>query len=700
MTLAPGARLGPYEILSPLDLPGLGEVYRARDHDEKRDVAFRVIRTDFGANPERLHRFQQDVNAALNLTHANILTVYTVGTDGEAAYVVSEPIEGRTLRQVLRGGALPVGTVIKYAAQIAQALAAAHHKGVIHRDLKPENILITPGERVKVTGFGLASVTQNESALVGLRGASDSIVLGSPGYISPEQARGQTPDQRSDMFIFGAIVYEMLSGNRAFSGATPVETMTAVLREDPPPLSVQDVPPVVHRIVDLSLKKNPGARLPAEDAVAGLQGFWSQPVAAPESMPVPATPSRRGRGIWIAAAVIALGVMGIWLLRGSDSGPTQDAATSAVARPETTTSTEAPTTIPPVSAPVVQPEIAPPVARPTPPPPAPRPGAATASAARPAPTPRPTPPAASTPRTPVAPERSATLPRVPSPPARPADGGRRESQLVWFDLEGKEIGRIGKPADYGDISLSPDGKRVAVSLREAGSATADIWVFDVGSGTGARLTTDPADEIAPLWSEDGARILFSSSAKGSYDIYERSASASGEQVVLVEAPGDQIAYGWSPNGRYLIYQTNQPKVVAGGNLDLWARPLPTGRAFAYLRTVHAASRATAAPEGDWISYTSLENGREDVYLAQFPRYKGRRRISPRGGSWSRWGPRGNELFYLGADNRLMVVPLMRDGQNLETGTARPLFEARAKTNRGFAYDVSRDGRVLINLVEE
>ena len=188
VTFTPGTRLGPYEILSARDLPGLGGVYDARDHDQQRNVAFRVLRADFAANPDRLRRFEQDAHAAAQLANPNILTVHDVGTDAQAAYVVSEPMEGRTLREVLDGGALPIGTAIPYAVQIAQGLAAAHEKGIVHQDLKPENVLIGPGGGVKIVGFGLAAATQSELAL------GSGVPLGALGYMSPEQVRGEPVD--------------------------------------------------------------------------------------------------------------------------------------------------------------------------------------------------------------------------------------------------------------------------------------------------------------------------------------------------------------------------------------------------------------------------------------------------------------------------------------------------------------------------
>ena len=395
VTFTPGTRLGPYEILSARDLPGLGEVYDARDHDQQRNIAFRVLRADFAASPDRVRRFEQDAYAAVQLAHPNILTVHDVGTDAQAAYVASEPMEGRTLREVLDGGALPTGTAIPYAVQVAQGLAAAHEKGIVHQDLKPENVLIGSDGSVKIVGFGLAAATQSESA------PGRGVPLGEPGYVSPEQVRGDPVDQGSDMFAFGAIFYEMLTGTRAFTGSTPLDTMTAVLQSNPPMPSASDLPPVVTRIVELSLKKSPGSRLSAGDAMIGLQGFWSQPVA-PDTGEAPERPRNTGRFVRSAVALGAIALaalVGPWLLRVA-----RPARTPAPTAPASSTSAPSSTPTPPAATPpaATPPPAPPPAAAPVPtPPPAPPPATA------PVPTPPPPGPAA---RTPSAPARAATGP--------------------------------------------------------------------------------------------------------------------------------------------------------------------------------------------------------------------------------------------------------------------------------------------------
>ena len=237
MTLTAGTKLGPYEILSPLGAGGMGEVYRARDPRLGREVAIKVLPASFSSDADRLRRFEQEAKAASALNHPNIVTLHDIGTntsDG-APYVVTELLEGETLRARLATGALSPRKATEYAIQIAQGLAAAHDKGIVHRDLKPENLFVTEDGRVKILDFGLAKLIQPESSAgqqtsipTASLGTEPGVVMGTVGYMSPEQVKGQSADHRSDIFSFGAILYEMLSGRRAFRGDSAVETMSAI----------------------------------------------------------------------------------------------------------------------------------------------------------------------------------------------------------------------------------------------------------------------------------------------------------------------------------------------------------------------------------------------------------------------------------------------------------------------------------------
>src|ERR1019366_2280963 len=219
MALDTGVKLGPYELASSIGAGGMGEVYRAHDSRLGRDVAVKVIPASLASDASRVSRFQQEARAAAALNHPNILAVYDIGTHDQCPYIVSELLEGQSLRDRLRDGPLPIRKVIDYSLQIARGLAAAHDRGIVHRDLKPDNIFITKDGRVKILDFGLAKLTRPET---GTEDQTNTVVsdpgtvLGTVGYMSPEQVRGKEVDARSDLFSFGAVLYEMISGKRAF----------------------------------------------------------------------------------------------------------------------------------------------------------------------------------------------------------------------------------------------------------------------------------------------------------------------------------------------------------------------------------------------------------------------------------------------------------------------------------------------------
>src|SRR5262249_9201274 len=264
MSLTSGTRLGPYEIVSPLGAGGMGEVYRAHDSRLGREVAVKVLPPGFSVDTERLRRFEQEARAAGALNHPNILGVYDIGTHDGAPYVVSELLDGETLRARIGDSPLPQRKAVDYATQIAKGLAAAHERGIVHRDLKPDNLFVTRDGRVKILDFGLAKIGDppaGDSETVLAKPAPQTSAgarLGTVGYMSPEQVRGQKVDHRSDIFSFGVVLYEMLTGRRAFHGDSAVETMNAILTEDPKPANGgPPLPPRLDRIVLHCLEKSP-----------------------------------------------------------------------------------------------------------------------------------------------------------------------------------------------------------------------------------------------------------------------------------------------------------------------------------------------------------------------------------------------------------------------------------------------------------
>jgi serine/threonine protein kinase len=316
MPLSAGTRLGPYEILSAIGAGGMGEVYRARDGRLNRDVAVKVLPAAFSADPERLQRFEQEARAAAALNHPNLLAVYDLGTHDGSPYIVSELLEGAPLSERV-ASALPMRKAVDYAIQIARGLAAAHEKGIVHRDLKPANIFITADGRAKILDFGLAKLTERDAAAGATLAPTTppatlpGVVLGTIGYMSPEQVRGLTADHRSDLFAFGAVLYEMLSGQRAFTDDTTADTMTAILKEDPPDLPVADrkIPPALARIVDRCLEKSPASRFQsAGDLAFALDALSSSsPSGAADAMTAAAAaPKTRDKTAWTLVAALAL----------------------------------------------------------------------------------------------------------------------------------------------------------------------------------------------------------------------------------------------------------------------------------------------------------------------------------------------------------------------------------------------------------
>src|SRR5262249_28989073 len=267
MALSSGVRLGPYEIQAPLGAGGMGEVYRARDTRLGREVAVKILPESFARDPDRLYRFEQETRAVATLNHPNILAIYDVGQHESVPFLVAELLEGESLRQPLDRGSLQQRMTIEYGVQIAQGLAAAHEKGIVHRDLKPENLFVTKDGRVKILDFGLAKVAAqasseyNEPTLTEANTAA-GVVVGTTSYMAPEQVRGEAPDPRTDLLAFGSVMYEMLTGRRAFRRDTPAETMTAILREDPAEVSdpAHRIPPTLEKIVRRCLEKNPRQR--------------------------------------------------------------------------------------------------------------------------------------------------------------------------------------------------------------------------------------------------------------------------------------------------------------------------------------------------------------------------------------------------------------------------------------------------------
>jgi serine/threonine protein kinase len=305
----------------------MGEVYRAHDLLLKREIAVKILPDSYSSDSERLRRFQQEAEAAAALNHPNILTVHQVGRQDNISYIVTELLQGETLREKLQRGPLPVGTAIDYAVQIARGLDTAHEKGIVHRDLKPENLFVTKDGRVKILDFGLAKLTQPQSnsaatTQAAVQDTTPGAVMGTVGYMSPEQVRGQAADARSDIFAFGAVLFEMLTGNHAFHGTTYADTVSAVLNQDPPVSQLTaNQPPGLQRIIRRCLQKEPEQRFhSAADLAFAIEALSDVPSGIQPSAPIRDSHSLRWVKWGVAAAVVLAAVsIGWYRLRSSST---------------------------------------------------------------------------------------------------------------------------------------------------------------------------------------------------------------------------------------------------------------------------------------------------------------------------------------------------------------------------------------------
>ncbi len=275
--LAAGTRLGPYEVLGPLGAGGMGEVYRVRDERLSRNVALKVLPGEISADKSRLERFEKEARAASSLNHPSIVTIYDIGSADSVSYIAMELVEGRTLREVLASGSIALRRLLSFSAQIADGLARAHSAGIVHRDLKPENLMITRDGFVKILDFGLAKLvpsgfesSEGSHLATVTRGTEPGTVLGTVGYMSPEQASGHPVDFRSDQFSLGAILYEMAGGKRAFERPTPVQTLSAVIEDEPEPIAAvaPKIPTNLVWIIERCLAKDPEDRYAASKDLA------------------------------------------------------------------------------------------------------------------------------------------------------------------------------------------------------------------------------------------------------------------------------------------------------------------------------------------------------------------------------------------------------------------------------------------------
>lgn len=848
--------IGPYKLMSLLGEGGMGQVYRAHDSRLGRTVALKLLPSTLSRGEESVRRFQQEARAASALNHPNILAIYDTGmTDEGMPYVVSELLEGETLRDKLETGAISIRKAIDFALQIARGLTAAHGKGIVHRDLKPENLFITKDSLVKILDFGIAKLTPQKGD--GQELATDAptrmittdpgMVIGTAGYMSPEQVKGAQVDTRSDIFSFGAVLYEMIAGRRAFRCDTRIETMNAILKHDPPELSTtnKQVSPAIERLVRRCLEKEPEQRFQsASDLAFALDSLTDAQSSGAATIVAGPISSRARRSSWrnwlgwAIAAILLAGTMALAFLYFRRQAPTPVTMRFSLEAPDKITFSDSHALSPdgrqlvfvatadsgatslwvrsldsvesrelagtegalfPFWSPdsrfiaffggnklkrvdrsggpvqtlvdtssearggswgtgdviIFSPGFTVPLYK----------VAASGGPAEPT-TKLDGSPGVSSHRWPqFLPDgkrflffaRSSdaaaegvyagsldslehklilktNLLAAYAPPPRPGaygflmfmrerallaqafdveklqlrgepvvvtenlltypgeggptgfasfsvsadghlsylSGDASLDQMQWFDRGGNSLGLFSSPGRYFEPTLSPDGKRIA--LGRSDSDPGDIWIYDVARATSTRLTFDLAADVSPVWSPDGSRIVFASVRKGRFGIYEKASNGAGEEQVLLQTDFDTFPTSWSPDGRYILYETAD----SNDFFDLYLLPTSPGeKPFPYLKTKFNETHSQFSPDGKWVAYVSDETGRPEVYVQSFPATGGKWQISHTGGDQPQWRRDGKELFYLAADKKLMAVAL-NIGTTVEASAPVALFTTRGK----------------------
>ena len=341
MPLERGSRIGPYEVLLRLGAGGMGEVYRARDPRLGREVAIKVLREGAASDRDALKRFVSEARAASALNHPNILTVYEIGEGDSGPYIVTELVDGETVRALLEREPMPVGQALDIAIQAAEGLAKAHEAGLVHRDIKPENLMVTRDGLVKILDFGLAKLFRPEAdpaaGATAFARTETGMIVGTAGYLSPEQLRGEAVDGRSDIFALGTVLYEMVAGANPFRRDNSADTFIAILREEPEPLSSgrPGLPRDLSEVAARALAKKPEERFPGARAFAAelkrIRKSMTTSESATRLAPRPAAPAgRRRKPLWIAAALAVAAAAAVLLVRRGPPAPTE----TTVAYPE------------------------------------------------------------------------------------------------------------------------------------------------------------------------------------------------------------------------------------------------------------------------------------------------------------------------------------------------------------------------------
>jgi Tol biopolymer transport system component len=873
MGLAAGTKLGPYEIQSPLGAGGMGEVYRARDTRLGRDVAVKVLPSSLSSDPSLRQRLEREAKAVSKLSHPHICTLHDIGHQDGVDFLVMELVEGETLERRLTKGALLPEQTLRFAAQIADALAHAHKLGFVHRDLKPSNVMLMK-TGAKLMDFGLAkefvpaplAAALSEMTTEQLKLTVEGTIVGTLQYMAPEQLEGKEADARTDMFSLGGVIYEMATGKPAFAEKNRASLIAAILSSEPQPMAALQpmTPPALARVVKKCLAKDRDERwqsasdlaselnwiaegrsqeieawrVPAGRrrweraswllaatffllAVVGGTTWWQASNRRPSpmyfyaSVPFPAndltlspdgrmlamvaysaqannyllwtyevggrqttllggtqgasypfwSPDRRSIGFFADGKLKKVDVSGgqvqvlcdapngrggTWnregvivftpdaiggLFRVLSSGGSPDEMT----KPETTPVARKASSSVLVNShrwPVFLPD-----------------GNhflylaanftgqlennaiflgsldskesrllvstnANAAYAEPGyllylrdktlvaqPFDRRRYVLSGEPHT--LSDEVLYFPGVDRAVFSVSSGevlvtqtgkGGSISQLTWFDRIGKLAGTVGMPGTYGNVRLSPEGRRVAADQTDPDGRNIDVWVHELARGATTRLTFDPALDQTPVWSPDGRQILFASTRRVGFRLYLKNADGSGpEEEVADLGGGVQVhAWDWSRDGKNVL--------VRKGN-ELWYLSWPERVAKPLLQAKWTVRNAQFSPDGRWMAYASNETGSMEIYVSPFPSVNGKWQVSSAGGQEPRWRQDGKELFYLSAEGKMMAAAVTA-GASFEAGSPVALFQTHRRqpvsASDVFSYDVSGDGQrfLIITKVDE
>lgn len=874
MTIVAGMRLGPYEIVAPIGAGGMGEVFRAKDTRLERDVAIKILPSDFALNPQFKARFEREAKTISQLNHPNVCTLFDVGHHDGFDFLVMELIEGESLADRLLKGRLPLEQVLRHGTEIASALDAAHKQGIVHRDLKPGNVMLTRSA-AKLLDFGLAksgpllTSTSGSSKLIDLPTehkplTEQGTILGTFQYMAPEQLEGMEADARTDIFAFGAVLYEMATGRRAFQGKNKTSLIAAIVSGTPLPVSelAPLTPPALDHVIKKCLAKDADDRWQsAHDIADQLRWIADAGSQAGEAAPVLARRKAKLRAAWALHAATALvailatlgflhlravpprvmrsslqppdktqfdpisGAMALspdglriafvargedgrqmlWVralealsaqpLAGTDAashpfwspdsrfigffsagklrkidangGPPQALCDASAGRggswSEDGTILFAPSPTDAIykvsasgGAAVAVTELNAKMGETSHRFPAFLPDGvhflylveapadtegseegftlvagstesknrtrllATNSSARYAKsghvlflrdrtllaqrfdakklelTAEAIPVAENMTRT----GRFETLFSVSDNDllAFQAGASSELSSLVWMDRDGRDLETAGKPADYHSVALSHDGRRVALTVQDPKNQKSDVWALDLERGTSTRLTFDPDDDYAPIWSADDKRIYFSSERQGRGDVFWKSSSGTGAEGVLIADPERSILTSLSADGRTGAVMTYNLKKKTGWDISILN--FADGKIRPFLETPFNELVPALSADGRWLAYHSNESGRIEIYVQSLEEEGGKWQISTDGGARASWSRSDTEIIFQSLDDKLMVVDVKLT-PHFTASVPRLLMDPKIRQRPGLQYAVAADGnRILVNRAVE